>query len=152
MQKPLAKSISMNSFSEILLPWHAREQRRRKRRRSKEENVENGKVFAWNGTLHVFYENELKMIIFSIFKFVFTFPNISYNFLIFSNRMNFPERILHSFSRSNWNQLYFLTPLSGKHSQMKIDRSWKRTERTSCTHTHTLLKEFFILHTNCYCL
>lgn len=94
-----------------------------------------------------------KMIIFSIFKFVFTFPNFSYNFLIFSNRMNiFPSDFFIIFSRSNRNQLYFLTPLSGSIHKWKLTGLEKHTERT-CTHTHTYFwKSFFILHTNCLCM
>ena len=93
-----------------------------------------------------------KMIIFSIFKFVFTFPNISYNFLIFSNRMNFPERFFHSFFAFKSKSIVFPHTTRGKHSQMKIDRSWKTHRMNKHTHTHISIIERVFLHTNCQCL
>lgn len=126
------------------MPWHAITRTKKKKK--------NGKVFAWNGALHVFYENELKKWLFFLFLNLYSLFRIFLIIFSFFFQSNEFSRAIFSFflfSRSNGNQLYSLTPLlsRGKHLQMKIDRSWKNTQNEHAhTHTHPLLKEFF-LHT-----
>lgn len=66
---------------------------------NKEEEEEKWKsICLKRSTPCVLWKWVKKMIIFSIFKFVFTFPNISYNFLIFFPiEWIFPSDFFHSF-------------------------------------------------------
>lgn len=119
---------------------------------NKEEEEKWKSICLKRSTPCVLWKWVKKMIIFSIFKFVFTFPNISYNFLIFFPiEWIFPSDFFILFIFAfKWKSIVFLhtTTLA---REAFTNENWqvlkKHTEWT-CTHTHThpLLKEFF-LHT-----
>lgn len=127
------------------MPWHAITRTKKKKK--------NGKVFAWNGALHVFYENELKKWLFFLFLNLYSLFRI---FLIifsffFPIEWIFPSDFFILFIFAfKWKSIVFphTTTLT---REAFTNENWqvlkKHTEWT-CTHTHThpLLKEFF-LHT-----
>lgn len=124
---------------------------------NKEEEEKWKSICLKRSTPCVLWKWVKKMIIFSIFKFVFTFPNISYNFLIFFPiEWIFPSDFFILFIFAfKWKSIVFphTTTLA---REAFTNENWqvlkKHTEWT-CTHTHTsIIERVFLTHTNCQCL
>lgn len=108
----------------------------------------NGKVFAWNGTLHVFYENELKKWLF------FLFLNLYSLFRIFL--------IIFSFFSIEWIlfraifSLFFRVQIeincipSHRSREAFTNENWQVLKNTQNEHAHTYIhywKSFFLSYT-----